>query len=513
MDYIEKLKNATHVSDRVILATDPECSTEVLAVMAKHDAELEVIKAVANNPSCPADIFQFCIDRLKSMSINYGVDINDTTICPIPWTHLSIQQNGDLRVCCQNIYLPFGQLTSEGKTLNINKDDINEARNHIVLKNLRKSMLNGEKHQLCNLCWKEEDLGLSSKRKLMLKTYPIDDYKSFTQKDGTIDVDKFPIRYIDIRFGNLCNLKCRYCGPVDSSLWVEDYATIANVDEPKMSFYSSNTYEIKKIKDVWKINSSDFEWYEQNNFWEQIKKLIPYIDRYYFTGGEPTINKAHFTLLELISEVGNPQDVSLEYNSNVVAIPEKLFELWKPFKDVSIGCSIDAIDDLANYLRYPSDWNTLKNNLIKIDQAGHNIRGCISSTISVYNIRNFINLTRWLISQPFEHMSKMPAYHMLDRPSAMSVQVLPIRIKKQIKIEYEEFFLEIRNYYNQALENQLRSSFSGILSYMFAEDKTYLLNKLYQKTEELDRIRGQKLKNSIPWLAQVLTERHIKNGG
>lgn len=437
-----------------------------------------------------------------------------STICPIPWTHLSIQQNGDFRACCQCIYPPFGQLTDNGKTLNIATTDLNEARNHAVLKDLRKSMLQGEKHPLCNLCWAEEENGLSSKRKSTIKQYDISNYQKLTQADGTIDTNQFPLQYIDIRFGNLCNLKCRYCGPADSSLWAEDYALMANNEEPQLGFYNSPGYKIKKINNVWKIDSKDFEWYELDTFWDQIKKLIPYVDRYYFTGGEPTVNKAHFKLLELIIKMGYAKKVTIEYNSNIVAIPNKLFKLWSSFKNIEIGCSIDATGDLANYLRYPSEWSVLTKNLKRIDQSGKlfsehsnrstpNITAAIATTISVYNIRNFLELTEWLMAQPFRRVRTIPSFHVLEGPKHMSIQVLPIEVKEQIKQEYEDFYKKIaKTDKNKA--QIIQNIFTGIINYMFAQDCSALLKNLKIATTKLDSVRNQKLENQIPWLAEIL---------
>jgi len=428
---------------------------------------------------------------------------NTHTICPIPWTHLLIQQNGDLRACCQCRSAPFGQLTANGETLNVATADLDQARNHPVLKSLRRSMLQGEQHPLCKFCWIEESHGLSSKRKHMCRKYDTSEYQSLTQADGTIDTEQFPLRYIDIRFGNLCNLKCRYCGPADSSLWVEDYAIMANSDTPRLQFYRSKEYTIKKINNVWRIDSADFEWYEQDNFWNQIKKLIPYVDRYYFTGGEPTINKAHFRLLELIIELGQASNVTLEYNSNIVAIPDRLFQLWQPFRSIEIGCSVDACGDLANYLRYPSEWSVLQENLRKIDQTGNNIIAGLATTISVYNVRNFLELTEWLMSQSFGRIGRIPSYHVLVGPSHMSIQVLPADIKQQIVQEYENFYAKIAKT-DERCSLKIRTAFEGIINYMLAQDQSHLLGNLKVATDKLDLVRNQKLADQIPWLADIL---------
>jgi len=110
------------------------------------------------------------------------------TICSLPWHHLSLQQNGDYRICCQMIHHPFGKLNTDNNDyLNIKNTSMNDVRNHEILKELRKSMLNGEQHSLCNLCWTEEASGLNSKRIFMNNQIPSDHIQYMinnTDQDG-----------------------------------------------------------------------------------------------------------------------------------------------------------------------------------------------------------------------------------------------------------------------------------------------------------------------------------------
>ena len=149
-------------------------------------------------------------------------------ICPLPWNHLMIQQNGDFRLCCQTVAPPFARPTNEdGTVMNIKSNTIDDARNSELHNRVRSQMLAGEEPPECKLCWDEEKIGLNSKRMHMLKEYPI---------DKIIDINPLPLKYIDIRFGNLCNLKCRSCGPSDSSLWYDDHVELSGSKE--FNFYT-----------------------------------------------------------------------------------------------------------------------------------------------------------------------------------------------------------------------------------------------------------------------------------
>lgn len=496
--WIDKLQNATESCQRIDIAEDPECSIQVLEIMIREDTEESVVLAASNNEKCP----QYLKDVANSRFENDSQSKYQQAVCPIPWVHIGIQQNGDYRMCCQMIGTPNGKLNNDGKFENIKDCSISDARNHQVYKNIRVQMLNGEKPTECNLCYQEEVLSLNSKRKNMLMKYNSSEYATNTDSDGTIDTEKFPLRYIDIRFGNLCNLKCRYCGPTDSSLWYDDFVKLSG--KKSFNYYNSKQYDLKLVNKNWKVDSVDFEWYESEQFWQNIKSLLPYIDRYYFTGGEPTINKTHFSLLQLIIDEGFSGNVTLEYNSNMVAIPEKLYELWKKFRRVEIGCSLDGYQEYAKYLRYPSEWPDLEKNIDRLGRSTRNIIGGISTTVNVYNILNFLDLSKWLVSKNYKNIKKTPSYHVLMGPNEMSIQVLPADTKEIIKAEYEKFYQYLETTYGKNTSDRFRRVYAGIINFMMAKDQSHLLPKLCKTTSDLDNIRDESIEQVIPWLAEIL---------
>lgn len=423
------------------------------------------------------------------------------TFCPIPWMHSSIMQDGRFRICCQCIHPPHGNMEIDGEFVKIQTHTIDEARNTKELKELRKELLNGNKPSLCKLCWDEESSGLESRRIGITKQYPNE--MSFaidnTNEDGSIDTTKFPIKYFDLRFGNLCNLKCRYCGPMDSSMWYEDYFKLSKLNhtDNDVKFGFKDGYEIKPHGSSYKINSNDFEWYLDEKFWQEIEGVLPYIDRFYFTGGEPLINKFHIRLLELCIKLDIAKNIQIDYNSNGVAIPDVLYQLWPLFKKVFIGFSIDGIYGMANYLRYPSKWENIETNLDKIDSYNiPNLKCHLSSTISIFNIYNFLEIVEWLMSKNYNNFLNTPIFHVLANPDFMSVQILPDNAKSDIFKTYNLFFEKYPN---------LKNKYSGIIDYMIASKTDYeKLNNLKVNTAFLDSIRNNSLEKEIPWLHDIL---------
>jgi MoaA/NifB/PqqE/SkfB family radical SAM enzyme len=375
-----------------------------------------------------------------------------------------------------------------------------------MIKELRKSMVNGEKHAMCNQCWDHEALGLPSKRKNMLKVYGSEGWY-LSNIDGSIDTKQSPLTYLDIRFGNLCNLACRSCGPTDSSLWVDDYLKLSGQETATMVYYNRKEYQITKVNNKAEIitDPEDFTWYEQDIFWKEIDHHIKYIDRLYFTGGEPSINKTHYKLLEYLIENNHSKHIDLEYNSNMVAIPEKLYGWWDQFASVNIGCSIDGINEYANYIRPPSEWKVLEKNLDRLGYCGSDkIKAGISSTISIYNILHILDIARWLLQKDYKNIVSMISFHMLEGPDYMNVQALPAENKKHILDEYEQFYNEIESNYGRKKSLLFRKTFSGILNHMMSTDLSIKLSQLKFATQNVDELRGQKLADTIPWLAIIL---------
>ena len=116
-----------------------------------------------------------------------------------------------------------------GAPYKIYKNSPDEIWNTEVYKKLRKDLLNGKKPKMCVRCWREEATGIKSAREGFNESYKdhIEEAIASTKEDGSAPVKGV---YVDLRLGNLCNLKCRMCGAINSS-------QIAKEESPKMHKY------------------------------------------------------------------------------------------------------------------------------------------------------------------------------------------------------------------------------------------------------------------------------------
>ena len=433
-----------------------------------------------------------------------------STYCPIPWNHLGIMTNGDIRMCCQMIYPPFGRTkvnVKDGKK-------IDDVRNLPILKQVRKSMLEGKKHDLCKLCWDEEKFGGRSKRihqsEVYSKLTPL--ITDATKKSGEIDVEKIPLNYYDLRLGNKCNLKCRSCGPTESDLWLEDIKSLGDKD---MSYYGVKDYKLKEVSGLMTIDSTDFDWPQATNFLEQILDNKQNIDRLYFTGGEPSVNIPHIQFLQKLSAEGVAGNIYLEYNSNGISLPDRLLNLWKEFDGVGIGFSIDAIEERYEYLRFPGRWYKFLNTIKKIDkfittENLSNFTASLAPTTSIYNLIHMIELNKFVWTTPSWFSNYIPM-HVLEHPDYMNPKIFPFKAKKKINGIYEQFFATVEDEYIDKIEDKQAKEYSynsvGTLKHLLeyiqedVPNQREMLIDFYEKTEIMDRVRKQNWETTFPELS------------
>jgi organic radical activating enzyme len=228
-------------------------------------------------------------------------------------------------------------------------------------------MLKGERPLACSGCYKDEDLGLVSKRMRENEIFKLnrDDLAKLTEPNGAIHSN---IEYAELRLGNLCNLKCRTCNPNSSSKWSSEYGTMQDT----LDFVRK--YDLK----------ANFKWAESDIFWKEFLASSKDLKQLYINGGEPTLIKQHWFFLERLVDLGLSTSIEIKYNINSTYLPQNAFNIWKNFKSVSVGVSIDDIDKRNSYIRHGSDWNEVIKNLLSISSAGFHV--AIEQTVSAYNV-------------------------------------------------------------------------------------------------------------------------------
>lgn len=430
------------------------------------------------------------------------------------------------RVCCQANQGPERGLMKDdlGQTMRADTHSIDQARNAKLAKEIRQAMIQGRWHAECVRCKKEEDSGLLSRRLVENKIWTetlgdhLENAVKATSEDGTLDLQASPPVYFDIRFGNKCNLKCRSCGPTDSSAWYDDYVKLWSLKSYEDAFTQVELAEDRQGR--FRPRNAHYEWYEADRFWSDLLQYGDRIKHLHIVGGEPLLIQQHFDFLETCVTRGYSSQMIVEYNSNVTVLPQRALDLWKHFRTIKIGASLDGVGEVNNYIRYPSRWEQIESHLHKLDLVDGPFRIWIAHTVMALNIVSLPETLSWRFKSNFRRIQNSPdmptlTTHPLHSPHFLNVKVFPEKVKSRIseiiraKWPLIEEAIQSSHYEESFKLSSLEKSRNLIehyIRFMKSEDYSHLFNKFVHHSRKLDEIRNQKFSTSLPELASILDE-------
>ena len=442
------------------------------------------------------------------------------TFCLLPWIHFATRPNGDMRLCCSanasgaGIDHTIGLVKNEkGQPANFGHETPMSAWNNDYMRDVRLTMLEGNIPSSCTKCFQEESQGVVSKRMWETGTWiedgiDVPELIKQTAKDGTVP-DK--LVYLDLRLGHTCNLKCVMCSPHDSSQWVGDHKKLYPI------------FQAKELKEqmAWDRKEFNNKWHENPDFWKEMYAQIPNLKQVYFAGGEPLMIREHKWFLEEIVRQGYADKILIRYNTNGLLIDDDIIEIWKQFKLVKVGFSIDAVDQRNYYIRYPSEWETIVKNLHRLDNTPDNIQVSIATAIQILNIKHLPDFARWKIQQNFRKinfqnvMEGMEAgggivnMHLLYIPTWLSIRVLPAEDKEEVRKKFAELSTWLYENYRQDEDFWKTNPYGwkrwqAVLDFMDSEDHTDQLPAFKEYIEQLDKLRETKFKEIFPELVHLL---------
>lgn len=314
--------------------------------------------------------------------------------CHLPWAGIDIGNDGKIRPCCK-----FQEDLEKWPQYNV-KDGIKNYLSSPELNTLKQKFIEGKKPAGCARCWKDEDANYISKRLI--------DYRQWKNEFDDYDFASEGFLLVTLPFGNLCNIKCRICGPKASSSW------------------------IKEAKDLFDKQGSVQNWHKDPEIWKDVLGHIKDCLEFNITGGEPFLydNDEHNKLLEALVESGNSSKIRLHYTTNCTVYPKKYhWEMWKHFKSIDIQASIDDTGNRYEYNRYPAKWDIAKENLIKLRNNAliyDNVQLSISTTVSVFTVFYLDEFFDFIT----ENKLPTPWLGRLQDPYYYRVNVLPDKIRE-----------------------------------------------------------------------------------
>ena len=287
-------------------------------------------------------------------------------LCTAPWTHTYVSPQGERRLCCasrEEAKFTKQYLDSGGGGTDFKPVSIEEHWNSDYMKDIRKRMLAGEAIPQCVVC-NDNILNLHTYRKYFTETlFPHKIQDIIDSTDETGHTTMVPVSY-DYRLSNLCNFKCRMCGDQLSSSWESENKIHKS---PTDAWLQPNTRR--------KITNFQTEVLE-----EELQAAVDQgvIEEIYWVGGEPLMWERHWTIMQQLVDTGQSKDVVVRYNTNLSRTKYKnynLYDMLDNFKNVNICASIDAIEDIGEYIRTGLKWPEFLQNfydgMFLIDRYGH----------------------------------------------------------------------------------------------------------------------------------------------
>lgn len=396
------------------------------------------------------------------LSLEIYVSIPNT-ICMLPWVSMEVTPMGTYRPCC---------LYSESiPNINVRQGHtIADAQHSDYMKDLRSQFLEGKKPPGCNMCWQEETvLNRMSKRKAtFIKMREVSPVYS---EDGVAPI------FLDLKLGNICNLKCRICGSWSSSKWAQEEIDIAGGD---------NDLARQQLKQgQWPRTSPDW--------WKALEDALPFIEYLEFTGGEPFLINEHFDLLQVLVDKGLSKKIDIHYNTNGTIWPKRGLELWQNFKRVEIAFSIDDTGKRFEYQRYGSDWKQTEDIVHQARQAWlkyTNIKLQVCTTFNIQNAYYWPETEDWILKQGIRDVH----YNLLQEPPVFNLR----NMSADMKFIYAQRM--------SAVSDFSKSKIDDIIRFMELPGEN-MLSQLRERLEKNDVYRNQKFSDSHPNVWELINVR------
>ena len=329
---------------------------------------------------------------------------------------------------------------------------------------LRSDLLSNVKNKSCETCWNQEDKGIESAR-LYSQEYDTEDFAN--------------LRQLDITVTNKCNLMCRMCNYGNSHNFLKEinFFKKNNLLE-QIQFATSNYYPEQTLMPN-SSNSMQMKWLKDNT--KKIKVLKA-------SGGEPFYDERIRELLKVYIDNDDAKSTILEFDTNGTLFDDDVISLNEKFKLLNHSISIDGVNGVYEYIRYPHSFNEFNRSLkryLKLNNIFCVHYAFVLSSLNIFNIRDFLFYVRSvtsLVSKNKDFYINFEKVRPYDRGT--SINLLPIYLLEEAKNDILD--LEQKN-----CKNLISSIDDAILNNNVNKEKMLLEITL------LDKARNQNFKKYL----------------
>ena len=370
--------------------------------------------------------------------------------CPMPWTGLMYNFDGKVKNCIRSD-------TATGLLGNIKDAPIEEILLGSINVTKQTNITNNKPAAGCHTCYELEH-GKEGFDIISDRIFYIREFKK-TSLD-TYQPNNFDLQTIDVRWTNLCNFSCVYCGPEFSSKWADELnvRTETPSDEQSADFREYIYRHAKNLKHV------------------------------YLAGGEPLLMKENLDLLKELTP-----DVNLRINTNLSKVDTGVFDAVCKFKNVHWTVSAETIEEEFEYIRFGGKWSDFLDNLNTIRKLDHKIS--FNMLWFLLNYDTVFGYVDYLKGLGFHNNSFVIGA--LLTPDYLNIRHLPenvlnlLKIKLESKINQqpgyllEDSYRNMLHYIQQPIEKNLTNSFEqlAVMDQRRGVDSSKIFTELYKLKE------------------------------
>lgn len=379
-----------------------------------------------------------------------------------------MEPGGLISPCCVNIY-PIG--TSTGQ---ITKDMNCEG-----LVKVRQNFLQNKIPYGCDVCYADEANGHVSMRQKFAERFPNLE-KDILKGSSSGILENPQIKYLDVRWSNICNFKCRFCGFGLSSSWAPDL----------VERHGKFEYVIDHLGNKRIFSKSDPILRTDVDFEDLKRNILPHLEYIHFLGGEPLLMEEFYQILDLLREMGRTDlDITIVTNLSQLEFKGKnLFEALEGFQRCSLSISLDGYGAPAEYMRKGTKWERLRKNIDRMQDYvdAQNFKGRefnLQAFHTVYALNAFHTVDFYEYMKTFfRYRVQLNTCH---NPNFLRLDVLPPAVKNDVLNLYQK-----------------HATFYAPLIKQLTEDKQdYYTNHFLEFIKEvgiMDRIRGEDFLTTFP---------------
>ena len=372
--------------------------------------------------------------------------MHNDTYCPMPFVTLAVNPNNWLSRCMMS---------------NHNMGPIEyDSWSNDKFKTLRTNQLNGIwDEDGCKSCWYKETHGQKSRRNRWVES----ELKYMGAENvyaQNLSVRRNTIKHLYMNFNNICNFKCRMCGPHYSNAWVSDWR--------KLEMDHSDHIQAKQQIDV-------------DKFLHEFGPELDQLHGIWITGGEPFMDDSVFDFFDKLKQYCDPAQLKVLITTNASKLDVPRLAELNGFKKLQLHVSIDATGDLYKYMRgYNYTWEQIdsKIKLLHQQQKIYNYKLSLNGTYQLHNMLNLEEFYNWCLQYVDLDWIEM---RVLSGPKWLQARHATDRIKIQA-------LCQLNRLRERFPEHQY---FDDILKELNAEADLKYQKKFVTWNKKLDEIRGE----------------------